>query len=131
MPEKERENDGSSKQSIHKDKAMNKIDFMRTLAVFQALIGFMILGEIHAAELISAHGIAMNGTPRYSEGFKHFDYVNPEASKGGRWVVPTHANFNSRSPSGEDGIVAPDAYWITHDRLLERSGDESSAFYGD
>ena len=45
---------------------MKRIDFMRILAVSQALIGFMILGEIHAAEVISAHGIAMNGTPRYS-----------------------------------------------------------------
>ena len=45
---------------------MKRIDFMRTLAVFQALIGFMILGEVHAAGVISAHGIAMNGTPRYS-----------------------------------------------------------------
>ena len=39
---------------------MKRIDFMRTLAVSQALIGFMMLGEIHAAEVISAHGIAMN-----------------------------------------------------------------------
>ena len=76
------------------------------------------------------HGIAFYHDLKYPSDFKHFDYVNPEAPKGGKWVVPTQANFNSLSPSGQFGIVAPDAYWITHDRLLERSGDESSAFYG-
>ena len=36
---------------------MKRIDFMRTLAVFQALIGFMMLGEIHAAEVIPPMGL--------------------------------------------------------------------------
>ncbi len=29
------------------------------------------------------HAIAMHGTPKYGPDFKHFDYVNPEAPKGG------------------------------------------------
>ena len=30
-----------------------------------------------------SHGIAMHGDLKYSKDFKHFDYVNPNASKGG------------------------------------------------
>ena len=30
-----------------------------------------------------AHALAMHGTPKYPADFKHFDYVNPDAPKGG------------------------------------------------
>lgn len=42
----------------------------------------------------------------------------------------TQINFNSLAPSGDFGTQAPRAYWFTHDRLVERAGDEPSAFYG-
>ena len=29
------------------------------------------------------HGVAMHGDPKYGPDFKHFDYVNPSAPKGG------------------------------------------------
>ena len=29
------------------------------------------------------HAFAMHGKPKYGPGFKHFDYVNPHAPKGG------------------------------------------------
>ena len=129
MPEKERENDGSSKHSIHKDTAMKRIDFMRTLAVFQALIGFMMLGEIHAAEVISAHGIAMNGTPRYSEGFKHFDYVNPEAPKGGKVRLSSIGTFDSFNGFISKGVSA-DGIGMIYETLTTGSSDEPFTEYG-
>ena len=104
------------------------------LQLFFGLVWLLQLNEASSNQFLDSldfkHGIAFYHDLRYPADFKNFDYVNPEAPKGGSWVVPTQANFNSLSPSGEFGIVAPDAYWITHDRLLERSGDESSAFYG-
>ena len=30
-----------------------------------------------------SHAIAMHGEPKYGPGFQHFDYVNPDAPKGG------------------------------------------------
>ena len=129
MPEKERENDESSKHSIHKDTAMKRIDFMRTLAFSQALIGFMILGEIHAAEVISAHGIAMNGTPRYSEGFKHFDYVNPEAPKGGKVRLSSIGTFDSFNGFISKGVSA-DGIGMIYETLTTGSSDEPFTEYG-
>ena len=76
------------------------------------------------------HGIAFYHDLKYPADFKHFDYVNPHAPKGGTWVESTQTNFNSLAPSSRYGTTAPGAYWLTHDRLLERAGDESSAFYG-
>ena len=31
----------------------------------------------------TAHALALYGAPRYGADFEHFDYVNPEAPKGG------------------------------------------------
>jgi len=129
VPEKERENDGSSKHSTDKDTAMKRIDFMRTLAVFQTLIGFMMLGEIHAAEVISAHGIAMNGTPRYSEGFKHFDYVNPEAPKGGKVRLSSIGTFDSFNGFISKGVSA-DGIGMIYETLTTGSSDEPFTEYG-
>ena len=101
-----------------------------------ALVWALLLvhGSVFANEFLDSlefrHGIAFYHDLKYPADFQHFDYVNPEAPKGGRWVVSTQSNFNSLAPSGEFGTPAPGAYWLTHDRLIERAGDESSAFYG-
>ncbi|MDP6765121.1 MAG: extracellular solute-binding protein [SAR324 cluster bacterium] len=108
---------------------MKRIDFMRTLAVFQTLIGFMMLGEIHAAEVISAHGIAMNGTPRYSEGFKHFDYVNPEAPKGGKVRLSSIGTFDSFNGFISKGVSA-DGIGMIYETLTTGSSDEPFTEYG-
>ena len=108
---------------------MKRIDFMRTLAVFQALIGFMILGEIHAAEVIFSHGIAMNGTPRYSEGFKHFDYVNPEATKGGKVRLSSIGTFDSFNGFISKG-VSSDGIGMIYETLTTGSSDEPFTEYG-
>ncbi|MBT3430394.1 MAG: hypothetical protein HN428_08195, partial [Proteobacteria bacterium] len=38
-----------------------------------------------ATDVLRAHAISMfdSETPRYPAGFPHFDYVNPDAPKGG------------------------------------------------
>ena len=41
------------------------------------------VGEGQAEEAYSGHAIAMHGAPKYAADFTHFDYVNPEAPKGG------------------------------------------------
>jgi microcin C transport system substrate-binding protein len=74
-----------------------------------------------------AHAIAMHGEPKYGPDFTHFDYVNPEAPKGGtiRLGVPrTFDNFNPFIPKGTPGPSS------TIDRLLSHSGDEAFTEYG-
>ncbi|MEP5175286.1 MAG: ABC transporter substrate-binding protein, partial [Marinobacter alexandrii] len=53
------------------------------------------------------HGIAMHGSPKYPQGFAHFDYVNPEAPKGGTLKMAVVANgFDSFNPFDIRGVAA-------------------------
>ena len=109
--------------------------FSSTLIKFALFTGCLLTHSSVVANdflesLEFSHGIAFYHDLKYPADFQHFDYVNPDAPKGGRWVVPTQVNFNSLAPSGDFGTQAPRAYWFTHDRLVERAGDEASAFYG-
>ena len=50
-----------------------------------------------APKVIVAHALSLHGAPKYPAGFDHFDYVNPDAPKGGtlrQWVMGTYDNFN-------------------------------------
>ncbi len=46
-------------------------------------ICFLLLTISVKAEINNSHAIAMHGSPKYSNDFKHVDYVNPNALKGG------------------------------------------------
>ena len=74
-----------------------------------------------------AHAMAMHGQPKYGPDFKHFDYVNPNAPKGGAvrlGVRGTFDNFNQFIPKGVAG--AGDAT----ETLLTSSADEPFTKYG-
>jgi ABC-type oligopeptide transport system substrate-binding subunit len=36
----------------------------------------------------ASQGIAQYGKPKYADGFAHFDYVNPNAPRGGTLTLP-------------------------------------------
>ncbi|MBR1915708.1 MAG: ABC transporter substrate-binding protein [Alphaproteobacteria bacterium] len=42
--------------------------------------------------------IALYGGAKYDAGFKAFDYVNPDAPKGGRFVMPEYGGFDNFNP---------------------------------
>ncbi len=44
-------------------------------------LALLLMGS--AVPAWAAHAYALWGAPRYPAGFTHFDYVNPEAPKGG------------------------------------------------
>ena len=50
-----------------------------------------------AGEKVWRHGLSLFGDIKYPADFKHFDYVNPQAPKGGQVrqsVIGTFDNFN-------------------------------------
>ncbi|MBV8626364.1 MAG: ABC transporter substrate-binding protein, partial [Paraburkholderia sp.] len=49
------------------------------------LMGVMALLAAPSAHAV--HAIAQYGEPKYPADFKHFDYVNPDAPKGGTLVL--------------------------------------------
>src|SRR5690554_382893 len=77
------------------------------------------------------HGIAMHGELKYSADFRHFDYVNPEAPKGGALKLSVVANgFDSFNPFVIRGISAAGINAYVYDTLLESSADEPFSEYG-
>ncbi len=77
------------------------------------------------------HGLSVFGDLKYPPDFKHFDYVNPNAPKGGRFSTyggPLNS-FDSFNPFILKGDAASGLSML-FDTLMERSGDEPDAMYG-
>ena len=77
------------------------------------------------------HSTALTGTPKYPEGFAHFDYVNPSAPKGGRVRLADQGSFDSFNPIPPKGEVATGT-GLVFETLMTSSLDELniSAEYG-
>lgn len=75
------------------------------------------------------HGIAMYGQPKYAAGFEHFDYVNPDAPKGGTLRVSALGTFDSLNPFIVKGVPA-DNIGLIYQTLLTGSNDETFTEYG-
>lgn len=75
------------------------------------------------------HGIAMHGEPKYGPDFQHFEYVNPNAPKGGSLRMGGIGTFDSLHPyilkGNPTGAVAP-----IYESLMTSSLDEAFTEYG-
>jgi microcin C transport system substrate-binding protein len=77
------------------------------------------------------HALSLFGDIKYPADFKRFDYVNPDAPKGGvaRMIsIGTFDNFNV-AVAGVKGSIAPAAALI-YETLMTRSQDEVATEYG-
>ena len=74
-----------------------------------------------------AHGIAMHGTPKYPADFTHFDYVNPDAPRGGTVVRDAFGSFDSLNPFIINGTAAVGS--DIYDTLTMPSADEPFTRY--
>jgi microcin C transport system substrate-binding protein len=75
------------------------------------------------------HGISTFGDLKYSKNFKHFDYVNPSAPKGGSVKFGVEGGFNNLNQFILKGLLASGLPYL-YDSLMEGSEDEISARYG-
>lgn len=71
----------------------------------------------------------MFGELKYGPDFKHFDYANPDAPKGGKIRLGTEGTFNSLNPFILKGTAAAGLDAI-YDTLLVASADEPFSEYG-
>lgn len=77
----------------------------------------------------TSHGIAMHGDLRYGPDFQHFDYVNPEAPKGGTVRLDAIGTFDSFHPFIVKGNPAAGIGRI-YETLMTGSADEPFSEYG-
>lgn len=76
-----------------------------------------------------SHALAMHGKPKYTEGFTHFDYANPDAPKGGSIVRYARGSFDSFNQFITKGNPATGIGYI-YDSLTVGSRDEPFTQYG-
>ncbi len=104
---------------------------MRTLAT--AATGVALLTFVYSLPSAAqgtngpAHGIAMHGAPKYAADFRHFDYVNPDAPKGGTQVSAATGTFDSLNPFILRGT--PAGVTSIYDSLTVQSADEPFTEY--
>ena len=76
-----------------------------------------------------AHGLAMHGDLKYGPDFTHFDYVDPDAPKGGTVRIGALGSYDSFNPFIIKGTPAGAAGAI-YDSLMDASEDEPFTQYG-
>jgi microcin C transport system substrate-binding protein len=76
-----------------------------------------------------SHGIATIGDLKYKPGFAHFDYVNPDAPKGGSLSLSQLGTFDSLNPVLNKGNLAT-GLGMVYEPLVKRSLDEAFSSYG-
>jgi microcin C transport system substrate-binding protein len=74
------------------------------------------------------HALSLVGAPKYGADFKHFDWVNPNAPKGGTLRQYAEGSFDSVNPFSFKGQKASDLGLIS-DSLMTDSPDEASTQY--
>ncbi len=80
-----------------------------------------------------SHAFAMYGTPKYPEGFAHYDYVNPDAPKGGTLNLGNpdrRVSFSRLNPWILKGSGAFGVYFFSFEALCDPSQDEAGVMYG-
>jgi len=99
-------------------------------AILAALLALAPPGPGAAEDVYAGHGIAMHGTPKYGPDFTHFDYVDPNAPKGGSVrFAGTGSTFDSLNPFIIKGVAAP-GVGLLFDTLMTSSRDEAFTEYG-
>ncbi|WP_417580462.1 extracellular solute-binding protein [Nitrincola sp.] len=95
-----------------------------------ASILFFSLSSWSFADTTTTHGIAMHGDLKYPADFPHFEYVNPDAPKGGRVAqAAAGSSFDSFNPFIVKGTPA-DGIGLLYDSLTTKSDDEPFSVYG-
>ena len=75
------------------------------------------------------HALSLTGEPKYKDGFTHFDYVNPDAPKGGLVRMADIGGFDSLNPVLYRGEAAG-GLGLVFENLMADSLEESSTSYG-
>ena len=74
------------------------------------------------------HALSLVGEPKYGPDFKHFDWVNPDAPKGGTLRGFAEGSFDSLNAFSVQGVPAI-GIGLIYDSLLATSPDEPSTEY--
>ena len=101
---------------------------MRKAPAATIVVALLLVSTV-TAQAAATHGMSLFGDLKYGPDFKHFDYVNPDAPKGGTIRYSALGTYDTLNPFVIKGIPAAGIGGI-FDTLTVRSEDEPSSEYG-
>ena len=109
---------------------MRRVGTGRGSARYGLLLLAVLLGvAANLPAVLAAPSVALGYTPKYPPGFQHFDYVNPDAPRGGDLILSAFGNFDSFNPYQLKGIPAAGLAELVFEPLMEQSLDEPYSLY--
>lgn len=97
--------------------------------LFALGLSLSLFATTWAEEVTISHGLAMHGEAKYGPDFTHFDYVNPDAPKGGDVRLSAIGTFDTLNQFTLKGVPAA-GIGLLFDSLVESSVDEAFTEYG-
>ena len=108
----------------------------RVLVRLIAATSFLALSALPALSE-PKHGIAMQGEPALPPDYQHFDYVNPDAPKGGNITYCVVGSFDNLNPfilkslrTTARGMIDTVYGNLVFEPLMQRNYDEPFSLYG-
>ena len=100
---------------------------MRGVSAITAGLVLLLAGSV--ARAAPSEGMSLFGDLKYAPGFTHFDYVNPQAPKGGTIRYSAIGTYDTLNPFVIKGVPAAGIGMI-FDTLSASSEDEPASEYG-
>ncbi|WP_291392571.1 extracellular solute-binding protein, partial [Devosia sp.] len=97
--------------------------------ILAALLAVAPAAAQDAAPKVWHHGSTLMEKLKYPEGYKQFDYVNPDAPAGGEVRLSSMGGFDTFNPILPAGEPA-DGLGLVYETLMTPSLDETSTSYG-
>lgn len=104
---------------------------MKKTIIIAAVLAMLtpLHGTAAGAGTKPVHALAMHGEPKYGQGFRNFEYANPNAPKGGELKLAARDTFDTLNPYTLKGMAASNLSY-TYDTLMVKSADEPFTLYG-
>lgn len=99
------------------------------LIYFFVFIFWCIFLPVQAKDIETSKTLSLYGEAKYADDFKHFDYVNPLAPKGGKVVFPNYGGFDNFNPFIFKGNAAAEVAALTLDTLGVSPSDDIATVY--
>ncbi len=104
-----------------------KIILNRKFRTFFILFGMLLLSKSVIA--MESSSISLYNNPKYTGKWEHFEYVNPNAPKGGKIALPAYGTFDNFNPFIFKGIAATQVVALTMDSLAVVPDDDITTAY--
>lgn len=98
--------------------------------VFRNVFLVVLCSIIASSNCFAAHGVTLNGQPKYGPDFEQFAYTSPEAKRGGRLVLHDIGSFDKMNPFTLKGEAPLGLESLVFEPLAVASLDEPFSQYG-